>query len=167
MPDMKDALGRAGFKSAEPRRTRAGPAPSSGAHPGQPVESSFPPGYPKYFAENGSIRVDMITIEAERLAARFEADRLKRHQLRSFFDHAKRQSQRLVYGAPFGEVHPQIALMKAFAADRAERADNKLPQSFKQFIDRNVDAINNEAAFRRGFMPHFEAVVAYCARIKD
>jgi CRISPR/Cas system CSM-associated protein Csm2 small subunit len=64
-------------------------------------------------------------------------------------------------------VHPEIARLKAFAADRAGRADNALPSSFKQFIDRNVDAIIDVASFRKGFMPHFEAVVAYCARIKD
>jgi len=131
------------------------------------MDSQFPPGYPKYFTSEGHTRVELITAEAENLAVRFESDRLKRHQLRSFYDHAKRQLQRLLYGAPFGEVHLEIARLKAFAADRAGRADNALPWSFKQFIDRNVDAITDEASFKRGFMPHFEAVVAYCARIKD
>lgn len=115
----------------------------------------------------GYTRVDLITEEAENLAAPFESDKLKRHQLRSFYDHAKRQLQRLVYGAPFGEIHPEIARLKEFAADRAGRASNPIPASFKQFIDRNVDAVTDEASFRKGFMPHFEAVVAYCARIKD
>jgi CRISPR type III-A-associated protein Csm2 len=109
----------------------------------------------------------LITHEAEQLAKRFEEDRLKRNQLRAFYDHAKRQLQRLSYGAPFEEIHADVARLKAFAADRAGRADNALPISFKTFIDKNIDAVLTEKDFARGFMPHFEAVVAYCARIRE
>jgi CRISPR type III-A-associated protein Csm2 len=111
--------------------------------------------------------VELLLKEAESLAACFERDGLKRHQLRAFYDHAKRQLQRLQYGASFADVHPEIAKLKAFAADRAQRAENKLPVSFKQFIDRNINAITDRKSFERGFMPHFEAVVAYCARIRE
>jgi CRISPR type III-A-associated protein Csm2 len=130
-------------------------------------DNPFPLGYPKYFDDKGYTRVELVTVEAENLARKFEGDRLKRHQLRAFYDHAKRQLQRLENGGPFGEVRLQVARLKAFAADRAGRADNALPLSFKQFIDRNVDAVKDEVSFQKGFMPHFEAVVAYCARIKD
>lgn len=167
MPDMRDAMKGAGFQGARPQGDRRGSAPPGDAGDRGRSANPFPPGYPKYLTAEGHTRVELITSEAENLAARFEADRLKRHQLRSFYDHAKRQLQRLAYGASFGEVHPEIARLKAFAADRAGRADNALPSSFKQFIDRNVDAVTDAASFRKGFMPHFEAVVAYCARIKD
>jgi hypothetical protein len=30
-----------------------------------------------------------------------------------------------------------------------------------------VEAVTDRVSFEKGFMPHFEAVVAYCARIKD
>lgn len=163
MPDMKDEMRRAGFRGAEPQGnpgvTQAG---------GQArTENPFPPGYPRYLTPEPGChtRVELVTVEAENLAARFESDGLKRHQLRAFYDHAKRQLQRLLYGVPFGEVQPEIARLKAFAADRAARTENRLPSSFKQFIDRNVDAVTDEASFKKGFMPHFEAVVAYCARI--
>jgi CRISPR type III-A-associated protein Csm2 len=167
MPDMRDAMKGAGFQGPRPQGDRRGGPPPGGPGDSGRNANPFPPGYPKYLTAEGHTRVELITGEAENLAARFEADRLKRHQLRSFYDHAKRQLQRLVYGASFGEVHPEIARLKAFAADRAGRADNALPSSFKQFIDRNVDAVTDAASFRKGFMPHFEAVVAYCARIKD
>ncbi len=156
----------AGFRP-NPQGTRRGDSLPGKSDPRAPADNPFPAGYPRYFTPEGYTRVELITTEAENLAARFESDKLKRHQLRSFYDHAKRQLQRLVYGAPFGEVRSEIARLKAFAADRAGRADNALPSSFKIFIDRNVDAVNDQASFQKGFMRHFEAVVAYCARIKD
>jgi CRISPR type III-A-associated protein Csm2 len=163
MPDMRDALQGAGFRAPQAQGNRPG-GPQRDRTPGI---NPFPQGYPHSFASHGHARVELITTEAENLATKFESDRLKRHQLRSFYDHAKRQLQRLAYGVSFEEVHPEIARLKAFAADRAGRAENALPQSFKQFIDRNVEAVTDRVSFEKGFMPHFEAVVAYCARIKD
>lgn len=167
MPDMRDALQGAGLRPQRPQGNRRGGPPPG--RPGErgPAANPFPSGYPKYFTSEGHLRVEMVTDEAENLAMCFESDKLKRHQLRSFYDYAKRQLQRLAYGVPFGEVHPEIARLKALAADRAGRAENALPQSFKQFIDRNVEATTDKVSFQKGFMPHFEAVVAYCARIKD
>jgi CRISPR type III-A-associated protein Csm2 len=161
MADLRDAMRKAGLQGSRgPGNPQAGGRAGGG-------ESPFPPGYPKYFGPGGHTRVELLLEEAENLAARFERDRLKRHQLRAFYDHAKRQLQRLQYGVDFAEVHPEIAKLKAFAADRAGRAENALPASFKEFIDRNVHAIRDADSFQKGFMPHFEAIVAYCARIKD
>jgi len=167
MPDMKDAMRGAGFRGSRapinrpPERSSGRPGGTQGGRGG-----AFPPGYPTYFGQDGHTRVELLLKEAENLAACFERDRLKRHQLRAFYDHAKRQLQRLQCGASFGAVHPEIAKLKAFAADRAGRAD-PLPLSFKRFIDLNVDAVKDRTSFEKGFMPHFEAVVAYCARIKE
>jgi CRISPR type III-A-associated protein Csm2 len=152
MPDMRNAMERVGFKGTQPGGQGR-------------TDNPFPAGYPQYFTPDGHTRVALVTAEAEKVAAQFESDKLKRHQLRSFYDHAKRQLQRLKYGATFAEIHPEIARLKAFAADRAARSDNAVPPSFKRFIDLNVDAVKDEASFKKGFMPHFEAVVAYCARI--
>jgi CRISPR type III-A-associated protein Csm2 len=168
MADMRDAMRRAGLRDTRPQ----GGGRGGGTRPGTPgerdrAENPFPPDYPKYFTSEGHTRVELLKNEAETIAARFEADGLKRHQLRAFYDHAKRQLQRLAYGTFFGEVHPEVVRLKAYAADRAGRATNPIPASFKQFIDRNVDAVNDETSFKKGFMPHFEAVVAYCARIRD
>ncbi|MBV9399380.1 MAG: type III-A CRISPR-associated protein Csm2 [Bryobacterales bacterium] len=107
------------------------------------------------------MQAELLKGKAEEIASRFEADGLRRHQLRAFYDHAKRQLQRLGYGAPFEEIKPEIARLKAFAADRAGRSNNPIPATFKRFIDCNVDAVGDEKSFKSGFMPHFEAVVAY------
>lgn len=155
MPDMKDKLRAAGIPVTEaPQKDNPQRRGSGG--------NVFPPGYPQYFTKDGHIRVDLVKEEAEHIADRFAAERLTRHQLRSFYNHAKKQLQRLQYGTPFAEVHPEVARLKAFAADRAGRA-NGIPRSFKEFIDRNVDSITSQETFVKGFMPHFEAVVAYCA----
>lgn len=166
MPDMKDAMRGAGFRGARPQGNRGGSRSSDAGERGL-TASPFPSEYPKYFTEEGHTRVELIKNQAEEIAKRFEVDGLKRHQLRAFYDYAKKQLQRLGYGVAFGEVHPDIARLKALAADRAGRANNPIPASFKQFIDRNIDSVKDETSFKKGFMPHFEAVVAYCARIKD
>jgi len=167
MPDMRDALGRVGLKAAGQPERRGGGPPQGGRGDPARTENQFPPEYPKYFDEGGHTRVDLILREAQERAACFQRDDLKRHQLRAFYDHAKRQLQRLNYGVAFAEIHPEIARLKVFAADRAGRSASRLPRSFKDFIDRNVDAVSDEKSFSKGFMPHFEAVVGYCAGIKD
>jgi CRISPR type III-A-associated protein Csm2 len=167
MPDWKTAMGRAGFRDSKPQDNRGGGARPGKANAPARAEDIFPSGYPQYFNSDGHLNIELIKDQAQRIAACFEAQDLKRHQLRAFYDHAKRQLRRLAYGAPFGEVYPEIARLKAHAAYRAGRANNPIPEAFRHFIDRNVDAVNDETSFTRGFMPHFEAVVAYCARLKD
>jgi CRISPR/Cas system CSM-associated protein Csm2 small subunit len=157
---------RAGFQPSKPQGVLSPGGSSSGKPDKGSEDDLFYDAYPQYLTPQGNTRVDLITIEAEKLALRFEKDGLRRHQLRAFYDHAKRQFQRLAY-VSFGEVHPEIARLKIFAADRASRSINPLPTSFRIFIDRNVDAVSDEMKFRKGFMPHFEAVVAYCARLRD
>jgi CRISPR type III-A-associated protein Csm2 len=167
MADMRDAMRGAGFQGSRlPSDRHPGRRPNRTDSPRE-CDQAFPDNYPTYFGPEGHTRVELLLGEAENLAACFERDRLKRHQLRAFYDHAKRQLQRLQGGASFGAVHPEIAKLRAFAADRAGRAENALPLSFKKFIDLNVDAVTDEKSFEKGFMPHFEAVVAYCARIRD
>lgn len=164
MPDMKDAMRRAGLLKQHSQDAHGNPSHDARAErQGNP----FPPGYPRYLTDEGHTRVELVKDEAEQIAAQFESDKLKRNQLRAFYDHAKRQLQRLRYGSSFEEIHPEVARLKAFAADRAARTNNPIPRSFKEFIDRNVDAVRDEKSFTHGFMPHFEAVVGYCARIKD
>lgn len=167
MPDMKDAMQGAGFRGSRAPGNRPPEKSSGGANRPGTGDDPFPQGYPQYFGPEGHTRVELLLKEAENLAACFERDRLKRHQLRAFYDHAKRQFQRLQHGASFGAVHPEIAKLKPFAADRAGRAENALPASFKRFIDFNVDAVTDQNSFEKGFMQHFEAVVAYCARIRE
>jgi CRISPR type III-A-associated protein Csm2 len=122
-------------------------------------------GYPQYFTKEGFLRTELLKEEAEQRAQDFHRRGLTRHQLRAFFDHAKKQLQRLQYGAPFREILPEIIRLKTAAADRAARTGpNRIPSDFRRFIDSNIDAITDQRSFERGFMPHFEALVAYFPR---
>jgi CRISPR/Cas system CSM-associated protein Csm2 small subunit len=166
MPDFKGALQGAGLHASAPQGNRPDRGPQG--HPknqgGAPI---FPPGYPQYFTSEGCTRIEMVTTQAAKLARTFEGTGLRRHQLRAFYDHAKRQLVRLAYGTPFEEIRSEIGRLQGFAAYREGRPVNPLPSSFRQFIDLNVAAVVDQKTFQKGFMPHFEAVVAYCARIKD
>lgn len=64
---------------------------------------------------------------------------------------------------PFIDLEADLKLLKARAAYRAARSEDSLPRPFKEFLDRNLDAVKDEVSFRKGFLVHFEAVVAYCA----
>jgi len=167
MPDMKNAMQKAGLSSSPAPGSRPAEKRSSGGEPGGACRDCFPPGYPVYFGPDGHTRPDLLLREAEDIAACLESAKLRRHQLRAFYGHAKLQLQRLQNGASFGEIHADIAKLKAFAADRAGRRDNALPEPFKRFIDLNVNAVRDKHSFEKGFMLHFEAVVAYCARIRE
>lgn len=161
MPDTRGGQGSSGFRGAQTPQSRTGsPRPIN-------LNECVPPNYPRYFTDAGFTRVELVQGEAMRIAECFKSAGLNRHQLRAFYDHAKRQLQRLDYGIPFDEVRIEIARLEAFAADRAGRSTNALPQVFKSFIDRNVKAVKDEKCFQKGFMPHFEAVVAYCATLRE
>jgi CRISPR type III-A-associated protein Csm2 len=179
---MRDAFQKAGFRGTEPQRA-SGPVQRQGGggqrqqgqwsgKPGGgnadgPCAKVFAAGYPKFFTDEGHTRPDLVQKEAEDLAECFKDARLTRHQLRAFYGHAQNQQKRLKYGTPFGAVQVEIGKLKAVAADRAGRRNNALPEAFKKFIDLNVNAVRTEKDYLQGFMPHFEAVVAYCAILRE
>jgi CRISPR/Cas system CSM-associated protein Csm2 small subunit len=163
MPDTRNDPRHAGPRGAPPQRSQFRAVEQVNLR--DYVPRDYP--YPKYLTDDGYTRVDLVQSEAEQIARCFKEARVSRSQLYAFYDHAKRQLHRLDYGTPFAEIHPEIARLKAFAADRAGRTNNPLPQCFKSFVDQNVNAVKDEISFRKGFMPHFEAVVAYCANLRE
>lgn len=167
MPDRRDDFRNPGFRKAQGQHMRSGSVRPNNASTRFNPDECFPREYPKYLTPEGYTRVELVQGEAEKIAGCFRRDKLNRHQLRAFYNHAKRQLQRLDYGASFAEVRIDIARLSFFAADRSNRPSNPIPVSFKSFIDRNVNAATDEVTFRKGFMPHFEAVVAYCANLRE
>jgi CRISPR-associated protein Csm2 len=123
----------------------------------------FPPGYPDYFDQDGVLRTEYVTTLAEDIAKElgYSRPRMAMHQLRAFYNHVKRQENAINNGRPFREVLPEISKLKPIASERESK--EKIPEPFKEFIDRNVDKSKDEKAFLRGFVEHFQAVVAYCA----
>lgn len=153
MSDMKDAMRKAGFnpKSSDEQRG---------------IPSLFPPDYPTYFDSNGVTRAEYVDSLADAIARRFGEERLTMHQLRAFYQYVKQREAALRYQKPWGEVLFELKRLKQFAHERARK--NKVPDVFKQFIDRNIDKLTDRKSFERGFLEHFQAVVAYSAgRLTD
>lgn len=158
MPDMKEAMQKAGFSSSSPKKG------SSGMTRGG-FQLPVPDDYPAYFDEKGVIKSEYLTDLAERIAQQFEKDKLTPHQLRAFYGHVKRQKAALAVRS-WEYIYPEIQKLKPFAHDRHRR--NSIPASFEEFIRRNVDKVQDQTTFVDGFVEHFQAVVAYCTgRLKQ
>jgi len=147
---MADKMKGAGFR---PRERPSKPEPP-------PV---FPPGYPDYFDTNGVTKAEYVTVLAESLAHRMcnAYPELTTHQLRSFYQYVKQREAALNHGRPLDQVKFELKKLKAFAEER--EAKEKIPKVFRDFIDRNVDRVEDRKSIVDGFVEHFQAVVAYCA----
>jgi CRISPR-associated protein Csm2 len=79
-------------------------------------------------------------------------------QLRRFYNEFKGLEKR-VNAKGFESVLPLIKMVRsrAFYASNG----NKIPKSFKDFLVKNVEAINEKKDFE-AFLLHFEAVVGFC-----
>jgi CRISPR type III-A-associated protein Csm2 len=183
MSDTKEAMKSAGVKgSGEAKCANCGKlfkprepwhklcpecfakAPSKPIGPPQRQQrGSFPEGYPDYFDAEGVLKAEYVTSLAEGIAQELGNARPKMtmHQLRGFYGHVKRQESAVENGRRFREVLPEISKLKPIASERASK--DKIPRYFKDFIDLNVDKSTDDKAFLKGFVEHFQAVVAYCA----
>ena len=122
-------------------------------------QPSLPPGYLQggYFDKEGNVLPEVIQEWPEQLARTLLREGLKSTQLRRFFNRARAIEQQ---NLPFERLREEIISLKPIAAASVGR--KTAPDVFKVFIDRNVDlAINSLESFSRGFLTHFQSVVAY------
>ena len=132
---------------------------------------SLPPGYLEggYFDQKDKIRPELITRTAEDIARTLGNAGVTTAQLRRFFGQVRSIERELAArDRDFEAVAPQIQSLKPMVANYVGRGNNPWERErrevFKRFIDRNVDRVmagNDERFFKRGFVPHFESVVAY------
>jgi CRISPR type III-A-associated protein Csm2 len=134
---MKEALNRAGIKT--------------------------PPPGGSYLDDNGNLKVEYVArADVDGLARQLERDGLNMHQLRRFFNYTREIERRLRSKQSSWEAErPNVVKLSAFAADAGGK--KKIPKSFRDFIDKNVDRIRSADDFLKGFMPHFEALVGFAA----
>lgn len=110
-----------------------------------------------YFDKEGNVLPEVIQEWPEQLARTLLREGLKSTQLRRFFNRARAIEQQ---NLPFERLREEIISLKPIAAASVGR--KTAPDIFKVFIDRNVDlAINSLESFSRGFLTHFQSVVAY------
>ncbi|MBA7564489.1 hypothetical protein ES708_06152 [subsurface metagenome] len=110
-----------------------------------------------YFDKEGNVLPEVIQEWPEQLARTFLREGLKSTQLRRFFNRARAIQQQ---NLPFERLREEILSLKPIVAASVGR--KTAPDIFKVFIDRNVDlAVNSLESFSRGFLTHFQSVVAY------
>lgn len=136
--------------------------------PGRPAPPRLPETYLHrgYFDEKGNIFSNLVTTIPEEVAKGLGIGGVTSTQLRRFYTKAKLIEQRLDAGESFESAVAGILELKQHAANAVGRAQGKAEQEgldlLKKFIDRNVDlAVRSEEAFRKGFLLHFQGVVAY------
>lgn len=170
--DLRD-LGRAFNRPTgqpEPRRDaprsggppRGGPGGRPGGGPGRPPENRLPHDYLRegYFDADGNLRLELVVEQARDIAFNLEKAGLSTAALRRFFGMARKAESRLDAEGDFAAVRVDLLALKPFAANAMTRG--VVPPLFRDFIDRNVEqAALDERSFRRGFLRHFQYVVAY------
>lgn len=129
-----------------------------------------------YF-EGEHIRKELLSSEAEDAAKRFvvKNDRgfmdirrsITSAQLRKFYNEFKGLEKKLQFRAKtpdieeaaFKGILPLVKMVKSKVA--YAKGGNKVPSTFADWLNVNVDAINSARDFK-AFLLHFEAVVGFC-----
>lgn len=114
-----------------------------------------------YFGSDGNIREELLQRLPKSIAKMLGTKKLKNHQLRAFFHHVRAAENKMHLGLAFEQVRGDIKNLEVFAADRVARGTESVPKQFYDFIVRNVESIKTGKDFLKGFVPHFQAVVAY------
>lgn len=82
------------------------------------------------------------------------------HQLRRFYKKTRAIESKLDRTQDFQMVTADIYTLKRDAADAVAR--KVVSEEFKRFMERNVElAASDENSFRKGFIQHFQSVLAY------
>ncbi len=138
-----------------------------GGAPSRPaLATDFPADYLEggYFETvEGKRRVKPVVVDkwAETVARVLGRGDMKAHQLRRFFNKARAIESKLD-SEPFAAVVTDIHTFKRDAAYAVSR--KVAPKEFKEFIDRNVElAVQDLDSFRKGFIEHFQSIMAYFA----
>lgn len=123
-----------------------------------------------YFDDHGNLRSEFVSADPVEKLVKSMANAippLVNHQLRRFFGHCRAIETRLkTKVSDWGRERTEFlklhhAATYAVGAQGGEK--QKIPHLFRDFIERNVDAVKSEKDFRQGFMPHFEALVGFGA----
>ena len=128
-----------------------------GYSPGLPVD------YLKggYFDEKGYIHRELLETKAQEIAKRlYECEqRLTTNQFRRFYDYVRALDRKLELMGDFKSIEGDVAKIGAFAAAAVGRGN--APDEFKIFIDNNIEKTIDANSFRKGFLEHLQAVLAF------
>jgi CRISPR type III-A-associated protein Csm2 len=123
-----------------------------------------------YF-KDGNLRTELLVEDAQTVAWELVQAGVTTGQLRRFFTMARSLEQRLAASKDFRVIVPEIASLQPFAAAVVGRGQTEKQraelETLREFIDTNAtQARQSEQAFLKGFLPHFESVMAYFTLFK-
>lgn len=172
-PDERQSRGQS--RSGQQGRGRQGRG--GGQHPSQ---NAALPEFPNRYFEpdergNPCLRTDFVSRNKVDRMAKVLANanpRLTTGQIRRFFNHCREIERRLNDGESWKQVASDFESLCSHAQYASSGQNRKIPREFCQFIDSNVKRVgasdDPHAAFLRGFLPHFEALVGFgAAYMKD
>ena len=117
-----------------------------------------------YFV-NGCLDPGYVVRERmEDLAQTMSSDQpaLTTHQIRRFFQHCRAIEARLrTKTSNWERERTEFMKLDVSVADAFGKSPPKVPEIFRDFIRKNVKAVQTEKDFLEGFLPHFEALVGF------
>jgi CRISPR-associated protein Csm2 len=123
----------------------------------------LPPGYLEggYFDSSGHIKEELLTKAASGIAKDLGLGypKMTNGQLRRFYGHVKTAEKAYYFHPDQKKLVLDIKTLDSFVAEA--QGKGKVPKEFYQFIKKNIDTITNERDVLKGFLPHFQSVVAY------
>jgi len=121
-----------------------------------------------YFDENDNLKPELIQKWPQDIARMFKEGGLKSTQLRRFFNRLRVIEQKLKSGQDFNRLKEEIEVLKPLAAASVGRGN--APESFNRFVEHNVGLVvksPNPDAFTRGFLVHFQSIIAYTKYLEE
>lgn len=148
---------------------RGGASGSEGRSGGS--AANLPADYLKkgYFSDSakGIVSAELLNGVANQVAQMLSEAGVSMAQVRRYFTMARSLEDRLASGEDYAQVANELRKMKANVAAVVGRIQDyhqrdRLTGTLKAFLDRNIDsAVRDEQSFLKGFLPHFECVLAY------
>jgi CRISPR-associated protein Csm2 len=117
-----------------------------------------------YFDEKGNLHEELILAHAEEIALKFgnspnRNENLTFAQLRRYYSHAVNAGLAYKSHRNQGLCLNSIKQLDPFVAEA--QGKGKVPKIFRDFIKRNIEEIKTIKDITEGFIPHFQAIVAY------
>ncbi len=126
-----------------------------------------PPNWPDciddgYFV-NGCLHPGYVVRERMEPLARIMAEqKLTSNQIRRFFQHCRVIEARLrARTSTWEREQTEFMKLDVSVADAFGKSPPKVPEVFRDFIQKNVAAVKTKEDFLEGFLPHFEALVGF------
>lgn len=106
------------------------------------------------------LKPEVLDTLAMEVAKALANTNINSHQLRRFFNQLRAVERGISPQRPFEAARANLVALKSAAAYQVGRG--LVREDFKRFIDRNVDlSMQNENNLRRGFIPHFAAILGF------